>query len=160
MLLTLVLGMNIIAAKIKPKPICLMPSDKRACVQLWHHTVGEASKSFVTLAFEYSFSDIPKPPDVPKTTDVPDTPGIPESPDVRIPQSFRIPQPARTRTPQTQMCRMQTHAPSVWKRPHILCSEFLGDATQEALGEEQEVAEQVGSIPEAQDQHSQHWYLN
>ena len=45
MLLTLVLGMNIIAAKIKPKPVCLMPSDKWACVQLWHHTVGLARLS-------------------------------------------------------------------------------------------------------------------
>jgi hypothetical protein len=26
--------MNILAVKIKPKPVCLMPSDKRACVQL------------------------------------------------------------------------------------------------------------------------------
>ncbi|KAJ6524590.1 hypothetical protein DFH09DRAFT_1096006 [Mycena vulgaris] len=70
MLLTLVLGMNIIAAKIKPKPVCLMPSDKRACGQLWHHTVGlarlstqefiaytqAASKSCVAPAFEYSCS--------------------------------------------------------------------------------------------------------
>ena len=33
MLLTFALGMNIVAAKIKPKPVCLMASDKRACVQ-------------------------------------------------------------------------------------------------------------------------------
>ncbi|KAJ6467435.1 hypothetical protein C8R45DRAFT_938775 [Mycena sanguinolenta] len=34
MFLTLVLGMNIVATKIKPKPVCLMPSDKRACAPL------------------------------------------------------------------------------------------------------------------------------
>ncbi|KAJ6453360.1 hypothetical protein C8R45DRAFT_945195 [Mycena sanguinolenta] len=66
MLLTLILGMNIIAAKIKPKPVCLMPSDKRLVFnygitpsslpfvnsRIYCHTRA-ASKSCATPAFEY-----------------------------------------------------------------------------------------------------------
>jgi hypothetical protein len=42
---------NIVAAKIKPKPVCLMASDKQACVQLYHPAVGLArlpTQDFIT----------------------------------------------------------------------------------------------------------------
>ena len=53
--LTLVCGMNMVAARIKPKPVCLMPSEKRACVQL-----ASYCRACVSGTSRYHYSGIEK----------------------------------------------------------------------------------------------------
>jgi hypothetical protein len=53
--LTLVCCMNMVAARIKPKPVCLMPSEKRACVQL-----ASYCRACVSGMSRYHYSGIEK----------------------------------------------------------------------------------------------------